>query len=162
MSVERIQVSVDGELSGVAELPIAIAAPGLFSADASGKGPGAIVNQDGTLNTALRPAQAESIVSLYGTGAGLLDRFVGFGYLTVTLPLGVIRNGVAVSIGDKIADVLYAGAAPSLLDGVFQLNVRIPGGTGTGAIPVRLTIGGVTANEVTVWVRKGGHRTPLW
>ena len=43
-------------------------------------------------------------------------------------PLRVPVLPVKVSIDNQPADVLYAGAAPGLVQGVIQINVRVPAG----------------------------------
>ena len=37
--------------------------------------------------------------------------------------------GLVVTIGGQAARVLYAGPAPGMVDGVFQINAAIPPGT---------------------------------
>ena len=49
---------------------MAVAAPALFSANSSGKGNGAILNQDNTPNSPANPAEKGSVVVLFGTGEG--------------------------------------------------------------------------------------------
>jgi uncharacterized protein (TIGR03437 family) len=47
-----------------------------------------------------------------------------------------------VTIGGQPAEVLYAGAAPGLVSGVMQLNVRVPPNAATGgAVPVVIQVG---------------------
>jgi len=48
---------------------------------------------------------------------------------------------VQVNIGGISAEVLYAGAAPSLVAGVMQLNVRIPADAPSGDVPVEIVAG---------------------
>jgi len=49
--------------------------------------------------------------------------------------------------------VNYAGAAPTLVAGVMQINVQVPSGIAPGnSIPVVLTIGGVRSRQVTIAV----------
>ena len=46
--------------------------------------------------------------------------------------------------GLRLDNVAYAGAAPGLVAGVLQVNVKIPDNAPTGdAVPVTLSIGGV-------------------
>ena len=48
----------------------------------------------------------------------------------------------SVTIGGKEAEVEYAGAAPQLISGVLQVNVRIPDDAPRGDdVPVVLTVG---------------------
>ena len=50
--------------------------------------------------------------------------------------------------------MLYAGAAPGLVAGVFQINVRIPEGVEPGPQPVVVQIGTASSSpEVTVAVQ---------
>jgi uncharacterized protein (TIGR03437 family) len=88
----------------------------------------AALNQDGTVNSAGNPAAVGSVVTLYGTGAvwpnGLSDGGIPSaatalnqeqnGFQIVDLPAGIPQN------------ILYAGAAPGVIDGVFQVNVTVP------------------------------------
>ncbi len=51
-------------------LPVVGVTPGIFTVDGTGTGQGAIVNQDGTVNSAANPAARGSVVSIYMTGQG--------------------------------------------------------------------------------------------
>ena len=67
-------VQVVVQSAGAASAPVAVAvaatAPGVFTADGSGRGQAAAVNQDGTRNGSAAPAAAGSVLSLYATGEG--------------------------------------------------------------------------------------------
>ncbi len=57
-----------------------------------------------------------------------------------------------MTIGGIPATVSFSGLAPGFV-GLYQVNVEVPANAPVGdAIPVVLTIGGVTANTVTVAV----------
>jgi uncharacterized protein (TIGR03437 family) len=51
-------------------------------------------------------------------------------------PYAVPAAQVRVRIGDRICEVLYAGAAPGLVAGLVQFNVRVPSDIGPGVMPV--------------------------
>jgi len=53
---------------------------------------------------------------------------------------------VVVQIDFYQADVVYAGTAPTLISGVFQLNVRVPDAVTPGTHVVYLRIGGEGAS----------------
>ena len=58
-----------------------------------------------------------------------------------------------MQIGGANAEVTYAGAAPGLVSGVLQVNVRIPPGTPSGEAALQVTIGGkLNRQAVTVAV----------
>jgi len=66
----QVQVEYLGALSSALPVPVQAAHPGLFTADASGQGGGAILNQDFSLNRDLNPAARGSVVMIYSTGGG--------------------------------------------------------------------------------------------
>ena len=121
-----IVVLVDDAPSLPMRVPVAPQAFGLFALDASGSGPGAILNQDGSLNGLTNPARRGDIVSLFGTGAGLMLPAVPYGTLVISTPFPKPSVPVSVKIDGVQAEVLYAGAAPTLPTGAFQINVRVP------------------------------------
>ncbi len=136
----EIVVEYQGVKSRTLTLPVAASAPGLFSANASGRGQAAAFNQDLSLNSAANPAEPGSIVVLYGTGEGrTLPPSVDGRVSTVPLPRPELP--VNVSIAGQRAEILYSGAAPGLVAGVFQLNVRVPVAIAAGDQPVVVTIG---------------------
>jgi uncharacterized protein (TIGR03437 family) len=137
----QLQVRNGTQVSDSVALPVTQAAPSVFSVDYSGSGQGAVLNQDLTVNNSAHPAVKGSIVIVYATGEGQ------------TLPAGVdglLANGpvyprpalpVTVDVGGIAAEVLYAGAAPTQVAGVLQVNVRIPAGVPSGDVPVRVLVG---------------------
>jgi uncharacterized protein (TIGR03437 family) len=148
-----IAVSADYVGSAAVKVPVAQSAFGLSTADASGSGQGAILNQDGSYNSDSNPASAGSVVSLFGTGEGLTKPALPDGALVISTPYSIPNEKVTVTIGDQPAEVLYAGAAPFLPTGVLQINAQIPAGV-TGDAPVLVSIGGIsTSRKVTVAVK---------
>jgi uncharacterized protein (TIGR03437 family) len=114
--------------------------PGIFTADSSGRGPGAILNQNASLNSNANPAPVGSVVSIFATGEGQTNP-AGVDGRIASAPLPRPRQPVSVAIGGRAAEVLYAGAAPGLVSGVMQVNARVPSGAGAGAILIVLTVG---------------------
>jgi uncharacterized protein (TIGR03437 family) len=57
-----------------------------------------------------------------------------------------------VQIGGMQAEVQYAGAAPGLIDGVVQINARVPVGV-SGAAVLVVTVGGISSPPVTMAVQ---------
>ncbi|HEX5226294.1 MAG TPA: IPT/TIG domain-containing protein [Bryobacteraceae bacterium] len=109
-------------------VPVQAASPALFSANSNGGGPGAILNQDGSINTRSNPAAPGSVVSLFATGGGLTTPVSVDGALTAK-PYPAPNLPVSVTINGEKAKVIYAGAAPGLVAGVMQINVIVPADT---------------------------------
>src|SRR5262249_48098809 len=65
-----VQVDYKGVRSYALTVPVLTSRPGIFSLDASGQGQGAILNQDGSLNSPSNPAPRGSIISIFATGGG--------------------------------------------------------------------------------------------
>ena len=61
-----VQVEYKGVRSDPVTVPVLASRPGIFSVDASGQGQGAILNEDGTLNSASNPARRGAVISIYG------------------------------------------------------------------------------------------------
>lgn len=87
----------------------------------------AALNQDGSVNSPSNPAARGSIVSLFGTGvewpAGMQDGATA----PTAMPLDQEANKLQMfDSGGTPLSILYAGSAPGLIDGVFQINVQLP------------------------------------
>ncbi len=140
--------------TGSATLPVPVVpvTPAVFALGTAGTGQGAILNQDMTANSPDHPASPGSIVVLYGTGFGLLDPQPADGQ--VAGGVAATRLVVTASIAGIAAEVTYAGAAPGLIAGVVQVNLRVPDAVAPSlAAPVTLTIGHVATPGVTVAIR---------
>ena len=112
----------------VAERSISVAAvaPAIFTQTGVGTGPGAALNQDYSVNSFSNPAAADSILMVYGTGFGLMQSTLSDGQIASgPVPLALPASA---TIGGVPAEVVYAGAAPTLIVGVTQINVRVPTG----------------------------------
>jgi uncharacterized protein (TIGR03437 family) len=147
-----VQASYQGQLSNSVAVPVAAAVPGIFTANASGSGQGAIINEDGTVNSATNPAALGSIVEVYATGEGQTNP-AGVDGKPDSAPLPQpVTQPVIARVGGVAASVEYAGGVSGLVAGVLQVNVQIPKGVSTGsAIPIVLSIGGTTSQaSVTV------------
>lgn len=143
----QLEIAAQGrQMAGLA-LPVTAAAPAIFTLNSAGIGPGAILNQDASLNSPSNPADKGSIVALFATGAGQTNPPGQDGQITgATLAKPLLP--VSVQIGGVDATVLYAGAAPGLIAGALQVNAVIPAAAPSGpAVPVVLTIG--VANSQT-------------
>jgi uncharacterized protein (TIGR03437 family) len=136
------QMTVEYQGQPVLSLGLAIApsAPAIFAADGSGIGPGAILNQDGSVNSATKPADRGTVIQIFATGAGLWDT-PGVDGSFAAAPLAHPALPVSVRIGGLAAEVDYVGAAPGLVSGVLQVNARIPAGVAPGKAAIFITVG---------------------
>ena len=153
-STTLLQVESNGVSSDPVTLAVSPSSPAIFTADSSGKGPGAILNVNLSLNTAANPAVKSAFVIIYATGEGLTAAPGADGKLaSVPYPVPVLP--VTVKIGGLDADVSYAGGAPGLVAGLIQINVRVPAQAPSGvAVPVTIRIGNVESPAgVTLAIR---------
>jgi len=117
----------------------------------------AALNQDGSVNAFVNPALSGTVLTLYGTGAvwpsGMKDGAVATG----AMPLGQETNQFELVDGVGTPQtILYAGAAPGIIDGVFQINVEL-----TPDVLMPLTLRGasstgptLSSNAVQVYLRQ--------
>jgi uncharacterized protein (TIGR03437 family) len=143
----HVQVEYNGVRSDPFEIAVSPTAPGLFTADSSGKG-------QVTANSVASPAHPGSVVTLWATGEGQTDPPGVDGRLAV----GVVPKplaAVSVTIGGLPATVQYAGAAPGEMTGLFQINAQIPANVQPGNnVPVQITVGsGTSPVGVTLAIR---------
>ena len=140
-SATQLHIEYNGLRSDNLSLAVGETSPGIFTTDSGGKGQGAILNENGSLNSLANMASAGSIVALFVTGEGQTSPAGVNGQLAADpLPHPLAR--ASVRIGGIEAEVLYAGGAPGEIAGVMQVNVRIPDGITPGrSIPVQLTVG---------------------
>ncbi len=75
----------------------------------------------------VQPAKVGDVVTLFATGLGVTDPVYQDGEIPrIAAPL---RDSISIEwigrVMDK-ADILYAGAAPGNISGIYQINLRIP------------------------------------
>jgi len=128
---------------------VAAAGPALYG------GPGAVTDYPASgaapyTVTASAPAHAGDYLVFYGLGFGAVTPVVADG----GVPGGLSQvTGAQVQIGSQTAVPVFAGLT-SQYPGLYQVNVVIPAGTGTGsAVPVTVTIGGQSSLPITVAIQ---------
>lgn len=99
------------------------------------------INQDGS-STLNNWAPVGSVVALYGTGGGVLNPPGATGQIAGAA-LARIAGPITATVDGIPTEVLYAGSAPGLVAGVFQINIRIPEGASLGRVVV--TVGQLQA-----------------
>ena len=131
-------------------LSVAPQAPGIFSLATTGKGPGAVLNQNGSLNGLTNPEHLGNTLQVYATGLGPAAPPVPTGNAASSSPLSNSINPPSATIDGIPAQVTFAGRSPGFV-GLDQINVVAPPGASTGK-PVELVItaGSNASNTVTV------------
>jgi uncharacterized protein (TIGR03437 family) len=147
----RVQIMYQGRPTNEVEIPVADAAPGLFTLS-GGKGQTIAVNPDGSLNTRSNPLGPGSVAVLYATGEGLTNPPSVEGK-PAAAPLPEPRLPVSLTVGGTPAEIQYAGSAPGFA-GLMQINARIPEQTAPkGGADLVLKIGSLQSQaELTMAV----------
>ncbi len=134
-------VTYDGTTSCI-QASTGVATPGAIVCDQA-TGLSCALNQDYSINWPTAPAAPGSVVQIFMTGYGtlngtLIDGGVAGASLqdvkgTMTASTDPVPTGncglfgcAGTSSGFRTVDVLYAGAAPSLVLGANQVNIKIP------------------------------------
>ena len=142
-TVSSLQLTLNGVAQPDFRVVIDSAAPQVFrnSDDA------AVVNQDGSVNSQSNPASAGSYVSIWATGTG-----------SVPGPDGQIAASAQPycqceirTLSNQTAPLIYAGAAPGLVNGIAQIVFQVAptfGGSGS----YQLTVNGKKSFPFFVFV----------
>jgi uncharacterized protein (TIGR03437 family) len=151
-----IQVSYQGVQSAALSYNVVQAAPGIYTLNQSGTGPGAMINQDNSVNGPANPAAKGSVVAVYMTGEGLTTPGGTDGALAPVNGTGLNHPQLVVSatVAGVSANVEYAGSAPGIIYGVMQVNVRLPANTPTGPQPIVIRLG-TSATAVSFTTQTG-------
>jgi uncharacterized protein (TIGR03437 family) len=151
----QMTVTYNGQSYGPIVLPVAAAVPAIFTATQSGDGQAAVLNQDGTLNSIANPAARGSVITFFAEGAGGMNPGVSDGSVSAGPTLPVPALPVIVSIRGVDAVVQYAGAAPTYVSGLLQVNVVVPTSIDFGnLVPLMLNVGSFGSQpDVTIAVK---------
>ena len=148
------QVTVETVTAVSSPFPVQVAAvaPGVFTADASGRGQALAINQDGSRNGSAHPTAAGQVLTLYVTGEGQTNP-PGVDGSIATTPAPSPVGAVSVTIGGAPAQVQYAGGVPGLIAGLMQVDVIVPDRV-FGTLPVIVSVARVASQPgVTVVVQ---------
>jgi uncharacterized protein (TIGR03437 family) len=158
----RTSTSIVVEYFGVQSNPTSFnvvgSAPGIYTQNQAGTGPGAILNQDGfTVNGPNAPEKRGNVVSVYMTGEGQTSP-AGVDGAIIPPILSALKMPVlpvTATIGGQTATVAYAGSAAGQISGLMQVNVVIPANAPVGnSVPIVITVGTVASQaSVTVAIQ---------
>jgi uncharacterized protein (TIGR03437 family) len=147
-------------------LPLSAVAPGIFSLNSQGTGPGAI--QIANVEAFGQAVFAQPANSISGAtsqpvnpGQYITIFATGLGAVTTAPPadghgptgLVYIAATATVSIGGVTVTPSFAGLAPNFA-GLYQVNALVPANATVGSnVPVFITVGGVVSNTVTIAIQ---------
>ncbi len=127
-------------------------APAIFAANGSGNGQGDVISLQGQLAAAATPVTRGQYVMIYCSGLGAVSNQPAIGAAAVDASSTTIRTP-SVTIGGVQASSNFAGLAPGYV-GVYQVNALVPATITPGpAVPLSLSIDGVSSNTVTIAVQ---------
>jgi len=128
-----ISVRAGGMELASGQAAITAVGPGIFVlAGANPSQPGAVENQDYSVNGSSNPAAPGSVVQIFATGYGQLS------------------GSPQVFFADVPAQILFSGPIAEY-PGLWQINAIVPS-TLSGQIPVFIAAGNLTSNAVTIAV----------
>ncbi len=154
-----VNIHHNGAVVAAAQVEIASVAPGVFSADASGRGLAAAV----ALRITATGAQRYEALAQYDAAQNrMLPVPLALGAADEQVFLLLFGTGwrsnsalaqVTATIGGVAGEVTYAGPQGDLA-GLDQINVRLPRAlSGRGEVEIALTVQGKAANAVKVWIK---------
>jgi uncharacterized protein (TIGR03437 family) len=154
-----VNVQNSGKTVASLTVPVNPVDPALLTIAPTGLGQAAALNQDGSVNSAINPAAAGSIMTLFAVGTGATtdgDGAVATAPKNSATQNGQTPGGVQAAVGNpfQLATVLYQGPSPGSISALTQLNVRLPTGVTGTQVPVFILTGGQTSQTgVTLAVK---------
>ena len=144
-STAQIVAMVNRVLRQQFTVPVAASLPGVFSANASGSGQAAVLNQDLSHNSAQNPGGPRIVCGRHVTGEGQtvppgLTGSVTASKITPVLP-------VTVNFGNVPATCIPLWETPGVVAGVMQINVTVPQNAPTGVVPITVMVGSVVSQS---------------
>src|ERR1700691_4282995 len=146
--------TLNGVAGAAQTVNVAAFAPAIFTTNAQGSGPGAILDSSFRLVDVSNPAIAgTTTILIYCTGLGAVRaNQPATGAAASLTDLAPTTTPVTVIIGGVTEAASFSGLAPGFV-GLYQVNALVPAGvTADSAVPVTISIGGAISNAVTVAV----------
>jgi len=142
-----------GQTVAVGQVDMAQVSPGLFTLNGQGTGQLMAVNEDGTPNQPSSQIQRGHVISLFGTGLGIVPGAPPDGQPpSDPVPADVLPD---VWIGTAFVDpasIMFSGLAPGMI-GVWRIDVKVPDLTAPASlVPVFIrmkSIASEVAGQVT-------------
>jgi uncharacterized protein (TIGR03437 family) len=136
-------------------IPIAQYSPAFFEYSDAGLNVVSALDEGFRLVGSSNPVQRGHVLQLYVNGLGAVapgTQPASGDPGPSAAPLATTLATPTVTIGGQAASVVFSGLAPGLV-GLYQINVVVPAGVGTGAQTITMAIGGVAAKSSNVRVQ---------
>lgn len=136
-------------------IQLAAYAPAIFSMNAQGTGPGAILDASYHLIDSANPAiPGTTYILIYCTGLGAVGaNQPATGAAASLTDLAPTTIFPTVTIGGVKANVKFSGLAPGYV-GLYQVNALVPASVASGSeVPVVISMPGADSNTVTIVVQ---------
>jgi uncharacterized protein (TIGR03437 family) len=141
-----MKVEYQGVQSAGTTLQVASAAPGVFTFNATGTGQAIAYNlADGSFNGPNAAVAKSGSVAVYFTGGGQTTPPGETGSVNGSTLKVIPPQNLFVTVGGKQVISAAAAAAPTLVDGVQQLNIQIAPNTPSGAQPLVISVNGISS-----------------
>ncbi len=114
--------------------------------------PAIVHSSDYSLVSAAKPARSGEVLTLFASGLGPTRPGVDPGQPFTADPLQLCNSPIEVLVNGRPGDVLYAGGYPGAVDR-YQVNFRVPDGTGSGTAAVQLTSAWIAGPDVRIAVQ---------
>jgi len=158
------EIRRDGAVVSAFDKTAGLTNVGIFRNFASGLSPLtssfplAAINQDGSVNGPDNPSPSGSVVTLYSTGFGpLANEAVDRTHPRLRSSYPVVP--ISVTVDGQPATIEFIGNAPTPVQGVFQLSIRLPGSLPSetsGSADISVTAGkphNQSADGGAIWIR---------
>jgi uncharacterized protein (TIGR03437 family) len=145
-----IVVNNNGALSNTVTVRVAASSPGIFSADLSGQGDGAIVHLNGALVNSKSPATPGEVLVMYLTGMGGLQTPVADGVAAGAIDS--VNTSTTVQVDGVTAKVLYSGINPSY-PGLYQINFQVPPVPDHGEVQLLLFTSESATSQISLFMQ---------
>ena len=160
MGAVSVQIRRGSRVSAAQTVTVAPTSPGIFTLNQQGAGQGAVLISNTGIFAApsgsipgqqARPINRGEFMSLFCSGLGDVTNRPPSGAPPAGGGLSVTIATPTVTIGGVTTPVSFSGLTSFV--GLYQVNVPVPANAPVGsAVPVVLSIGGVTSNTVTIAV----------
>ncbi len=136
----NLEIDRKGSAGPRTAISVTATSPALYTVDGTGRGTVLAISANNSIISKDNPAIRGTEVAIYATGLGQTDPALTDG-IVVDGPRRSTQS-IAVMMGNLPAEIIYAGAAPGGIAGVYQINFIVPNNIAAGAsIPISVRSG---------------------